>query len=201
MIDSLYEIDLVRERKRSRWVRNQQRLAGTTQMWQILSFTGNFDPVYLAELPPPPPQAGELTESQRQRNRLAVEARAKLRLARKYERLRDKLRSGKGAPVPALKRHQEDLLKLYDNGTLLADANRLTHSSGNGRLRRSDESFVDIGGSTGGYARTVLYDWEPPDVTEFEVVEPGDVPQLADTNERTVTIIHEHAETSSSDSM
>ena len=191
----------MRERKKSRWARNQQRLAGTTQMWQILSFTGKFDPAYLAGLPPPPAQAGELTESQRQRNRLAVEARAKLRLARKYARLRDTIRSGKGGPGTALTRQQEDLLKLYDNGTLLTDANRLTQSSGNGRLRRSDGSFIDIGGSTGGYARTVLYDWEPPDLTEFEVVDPGDVPQLADTNERTETIIHEHAETSSSDSM
>ena len=84
---------------------------------------------------------------------------------------------------------------------LLNDANRLTLSSGNGRLRRSDGSFIDIGGSTGGYTRTLLYDWEPPDVTELEVVEPGDVPQLADTNERTEPIIHEHAETSSSDSI
>ena len=67
-------------------------------------------------------------------------------------------------------------------------------------MRRSDGSFVDIGGSTGGYARTVLYDWEPPNVTDFEPVDPGDVPQLADTNERTVRMIHEHTETSSSDS-
>ena len=92
-------------------------------------------------------------------------------------------------------------MKLYDDETLLEEANKLTRISGNGRLRRSDGSFIDIGGSTGSYGRTVLYDWEPPDVTEFEVVDPGDVPQLADTNERTETIIHEHAETSSSDSM
>ena len=68
-------------------------------------------------------------------------------------------------------------------------------------MRRSDGSYLDIGGSTRGYTRTVLYDWEPPDVTDFEPVDPGDVPQLADTNERTEPIIHEHAETSSSDSM
>ena len=59
-------------------------------------------------------------------------------------------------------------MALYDDGTLLAEANRLTRISGNGRLRRSDGSFLDIGGSTGGYARTVLYDWQVPDVTEFE---------------------------------
>ena len=73
-------------------------------------------------------------------------------------------------------------MALYDDGTLLAEANRLTRISGNGRLRRSDGSFVDIGGSTGGYTRTVLYDWEAPDVTEFEPVDPGDVSQVADTS-------------------
>ena len=72
-------------------------------------------------------------------------------------------------------KRQKDLLVLYDAGALLAEANRLTRISGNGRLRRSDGSFVDIGGSTGGYTRTVLYDWEPPDVTDFDVVDPNDV--------------------------
>ena len=59
--------------------------------------------------------------------------------------------------------------------------NRFTRISGNGRVRRSDGSFVDIGGSTGGYTRIVLYDWQAPDVTEFEPVDPGDVSRLADT--------------------
>ena len=72
---------------------------------------------------------------------------------------------GGGDPGIALSRQQQELLALYDNGTLLAEANRLTRISGNGRLRRSDGSFVDIGGSTGGYARTVLYDWQAPDLT------------------------------------
>ena len=64
-------------------------------------------------------------------------------------------------------------MELYDAGTLVAEANRLILMSGNGRLRRSDGTFVDMGGSTGGYTRTVLYDWEPPDVTEFDPVSEG----------------------------
>ena len=103
-----------------------------------------------------------------------MEARAKHRQARKYARQREIILEG-GVPQPAaLTRRQKDLLALYDAGTLLAVANRLTRISGNGRLRRSDGSFVDIGGSTGGYTRTVLYDWEPPDVRDF-VVDPNDV--------------------------
>ena len=183
----------MRSRRKSRWSRHQQILAGTTHMWQILSFTGKFDPASLSGLRDPPAHPGELTESQREKNKLAVEARAKLRLGLKYSRLR--------ARKTGLTRKQEELLQLYDNGTLLTEANRLTQISGNGRLRRSDGSFIDIGGSTGGYTRTVLYDWEPPHVTEFEPDDPGDVSQLAGTNERTGPIIHEHAETSDSDSM
>jgi len=165
----------VKEKQKSRWARNLQRLAGTTQMWHVLSFTGRFDPDFFDSLPAPAPQAGEQTETQRLNNKLAVEARAKHRQAMKYARQREKLLAG-GVPQPAaLTRRQRDLLALYDAGTLLAEANRLTRISGNGRLRRSDGSFVDIGGSAGGYTRIVLYDWEPPDVTDFDVVDPNDV--------------------------
>ena len=42
-------------------------------------------------------------------------------------------------------------------------------TSGHGRLRKDDESFVDISGNTGGgFVRVVLDDWEPPDLSEFE---------------------------------
>ena len=140
-------------------------------MWHVLSFRGKFDQAFFASLALPPLQAGEQSGRQRLNNKLAVEARAKRRLAIKYARLRDQ--------GTALSRKQQNLLELYDAGILLEEANRLTRISGNGRLRRSDGSFVDIGGSTGGYTRTVLYDWEAPDVTEFEPVDPGDASQLA----------------------
>ena len=72
-----------------------------------------------------------------------------------------------------MSRKQEELLALYDAGSLLAEANRLTRMSGNGRLRRSDGSSVNIGGSTGGHTRTVLDDWQAPDVAEFDPVSEG----------------------------
>ena len=148
-------------------------------MWHGLSFAGKFDPDFFVGFPAPPPQAGEQTATQRLNNKLAVEARAKRRQAIKYARLRDKITRGECAPGTALSTKQQDLLALYDAGTLLAEANRLTCISGNGRLRRSDGGFIDIGGSTGGYSRTVLYDWQAPDLTEFEPDDPGDVFQLA----------------------
>ena len=56
---------LVDGRKKARWNRNLQRLAGTAQMWQLLSFKGKFDPVFFV-----------------------AEARAKRRLAIRYACLR-----------------------------------------------------------------------------------------------------------------
>ena len=44
----------------------------------------------------------------------------------------------------------------------------ITMISGRGRLKKEDHSFVDIGGSTGGFVRTVLDDWEPPDLADFD---------------------------------
>ena len=37
---------LVDNRKRARWHRNLQSLAGTPQIWQLLSFKGKFDPAF-----------------------------------------------------------------------------------------------------------------------------------------------------------
>ena len=69
-------------------------------------------------------------------------------------------------------RNQLDLLNQYDFGELLDQVNRLTLLSGNGRLRRSDGSHVDIGGSTGGWTRKALYGWTPPDLEAFEIIDP-----------------------------
>ena len=90
------------------------------------------------------------------------------------------IRRGRPRDNISLPQKQEELLALYDDGTLLAEANSPARISGNDHLRRSDGGFIDIGGSTGGYTRTVLYDWGPPDLTEFEPDDPGDVSQLAD---------------------
>ena len=138
-------------------------------MWQVLSFTGNFDAAFVEALPQ------EVTvedhpESRRRNKRDAIEARAKVRLALHYDRLRKKINEGKCADGKQLSQKQKELLKLYDNGTLEQEANKFTRISGNGRLRRSDGTCVDIGGSTGGYTRTVLYDWAPPDLSEFVIL-------------------------------
>ena len=102
-----------------------------------------------------PEQVGQITEETQNATRDAIQARANLRLAKKYHRLRSstQLRLAQAALVE----------KLYD-GTLVAEVNRLTLASGNGRLGLLDGGFVDIGGLTGAFTRTELYDWTPSDL-------------------------------------
>ena len=61
---------------------------------------------------------------------------------------------------------QRTLVSKLRDGSLLAEANRLIIISGNGRFKRPDGTFIDIGGSTGGFTRTVLYDWAPPNLDD-----------------------------------
>jgi hypothetical protein len=145
-------------------------------MWQILSFTGQWDPQFIENLPPV--NADEPTEEQKQNTKAAAEARAKYRLALSLVRLRQRLadeQTGEGIGNKGeanKKRHlgkeQKGIVELLENGTLLREANRLTKISGNGRLRRDDKTFIQTGGSTRRYVRTIIYDWTPPDTLESE---------------------------------
>ena len=156
-------------------------------MWTLLSFTGRFDVDYLehaiargAKVVPTMP--GERTEQQKQQILDAQEARSRLRRGAMLERLQARLTEGNQAKgtgkskgkskgqskARALRPNQLKVLKEYRSGELRKQANKLTMMSGHGRLSREDHSYVDIGGSTGGFVRTVLDDWEPPDLGEFE---------------------------------
>ena len=123
-------------------------------MFHLLSFSGRWDP-WLFEKEPVATVGP--SEEERLATSAAVEARAKVRLAKKYEHLMKK---------KWLRPEQMELVKELQNGTLEKEAKRLTKISGHGRFKRADGSFVDIGGSTGGFTRTVLYDWTPPELSD-----------------------------------
>ena len=107
---------------------------------------------------------GEKTPEEKKKTIDAQKARARYRrgamLDRVYQKLSD---TGK-----SLNPEQMQVLRAYWNGDLKEQANKATLDSGNGRLRRGDDTGVDIGGSTGGFLRVVLDDWEPPNTEEFQ---------------------------------
>ena len=160
-----------------------QKLGGTPQMWTLLSFTGRFDVTFLEDsiargakgrISSNPRMPGETTVEQKQQVRDAQMARASLRRGAMLERLQERLSRGNEAKGKGKKKartlnpKQLRVLQEYQSGILRRQANNLTMVSGHGRLKKEDRSFVDIGGSTGGFVRTVLDDWEPPDLADFE---------------------------------
>ena len=135
---------------------------------------------------------GERTEKQKQQVRDAQMGRARLRRGAMLERLQERLSQGNEAKgkgkrkARPLNPKQQQIWQEYKNGELRRQANKLIMVSGHGRLENEDHSFVDIGGSTGGFVRTVLDDWGPPDLKDFEgdwrlgedLRKCGDAPQL-----------------------
>ena len=133
-------------------------------MWTLLSFTGRFDVKYMQESilkgeAKPPLMPGERTEEQKKKVHEAHVARAKLRRGVAVARAQSR-----GVPLDA---SQLQVLEPYRSGVLRRQANDCTIASGHGRLKREDNTFVDIGGSTGGFVRVVLDDWDLPNIAEF----------------------------------
>ena len=102
------------------------------------------------------PKLPEHTPEQQELFKAAVQARAKVRQARALSRLRDVLGAHASKGKGKLTLAQRTLLHSFDNKSLQDEANAATFAAGSGRLKRRDGTFVDIGGSTGGYVRTVL---------------------------------------------
>ena len=71
------------------------------------------------------------------------------------EQKKKSARGAEGRCVP-LNSSQLQVLEQYRSGELRQEANKRTRISGHGRVRKDDGTFVDIGGSTGGFVRTVL---------------------------------------------
>ena len=154
----------MKSKGRSRWTREQQRRAGTHQMWQLISCCGRWDPSFLEKdgaTTAGVTQPGGVTKEQKQKTTEAVQARGKVRLAQRFERM---------SHTTKLELWQQDMVTHLHDGSLISKANRLTMESGHGRLRCRGGTFVDIGGSTGGHTRTVLFDWTPPKLTELDIL-------------------------------
>jgi hypothetical protein len=168
----------MRTGKRSRWSRELQRRCGSPALWSIISFSGRYDANFLAQVQATTVPQSDISAAQsnptagasqpevqdnvpQQRTRNAQECRNTLRWA---EHLARKRAAGRGR----FSYGDQQLLRDFDTGDLLRQANAATRASGHGRLKNADGTFQDIGASTGGLARTVLDDWKPVDQEDQE---------------------------------
>ena len=94
-----------------------QRRCGTKQFWELISFTGTFDPEFLEEILPGDANqlADEEAQDKSQLKIAALEARATLRLANKYKRIL----AAKGKE--RLTQGNLELIDDLDSGTVFVD--------------------------------------------------------------------------------
>ena len=92
-------------------------------MFHLLSFSGRWDPKFF-EYEPVPQAVGEEAEDQKKKIVAAVQANAKVRLAKRYDRL---------SKTQTLDAAQRSLVQLLHNGALAAEAWREAWSDGHGR--------------------------------------------------------------------
>ena len=127
-------------------VKDKMRSRWSRHMQRMATHTKQFDPQFFASLKDPPLQEGELTADQKGNTKRAVYARARFRQAQSNDRLRDRiLAEHHGPPERWLSKR---LLAAW------------------GRCR------LNVGGSTGGYTRLVLEDWEEKDGRAFLDADP-----------------------------
>jgi hypothetical protein len=127
----------------SRWSREQQRRLGSTQMWTLVSFTGNCAPSFLKRAQ---------TYTQDDTSVGAAQPAAWNTFAGKQAR--DKLQNlaRKAESGRHLKPWEQDMVHELQSGNLVRDANAATILSGFGRIRNEEDATMerDIGPNTRG---------------------------------------------------
>ena len=145
----------MKKRMKSRWNLHCQREGGTIPMWQVLSFSGKFDPNFFDNLEDPGPPPDEAIRDQRHWTSRASKTRKRWRQGMNA--------ASQGRAI--LTRKQQHLVELYENGELLEEANQLTLRSGNGTLHRIDGEKFMIGPH--GFTKRVLYKPDEREVEKF----------------------------------
>ena len=124
-------------------------------MWEVLSFSGRFDPNFFDNLEVSGPPPDEAIRDQRDWTSRASKARKRWRQGRNAASQSWAIRT----------RKQQHLVELYKNGELLEKANQLTLRSGNGTLHRIDGEEFMIGPH--GFTKRVLYKPDEREVEKF----------------------------------
>ena len=172
----------VRAGKNSRWGAELQRRLGSKNLWELVSFTGEFSVDFLTRVA----DAGALqpvvnvTNPSPKLKAHAYKCRGDLRLASSLASQRQNGRT-------RFSDRELTLLLDLDSDKLRQQSNAATKAHGHGRIKHADGSFTDIGAEAGGLTRTFLDNWVAPvlpdadedlvlsaaDDAEYEMVPPN----------------------------
>ena len=131
---------------RSHWSLEKQRRAGSSQVWELLSFTGKVTPDFLAEALEPKPNnsAPERVDEDRATD-LAKRAR-KIKEDLRYGKMLQRREQKRPGLADALQGWVRRLLQEAKDGTLKRRVNTAVLEAGRGRLRGdNDDDYIDIG--------------------------------------------------------
>jgi hypothetical protein len=173
----------VRNGKHSRWCAEMQRRLGSKNLWELVSFTGQFSVDFLTRVTDHgalQPVVNVPNPSPRLKAH-ALKCRGDLRLASSLAHQRQSGRT-------RFSDYEVTLLLDLDSDQLRKLANNATKAYGHGRIKHANGSFTDIGAATGGLTRTILDNWVAPvlsvadddDDEEYEFVRPNVLPEADD---------------------
>ena len=179
----------VRNGKHSRWGAEMQRRLGSKNLWELVSFTGQFSVDFLTRVTDHgalQPVVNVPNPSPRLKAH-ALKCRGDLRLASSLAWQRQSGRT-------RFSDYELTLLLDLDSDQLRKLANNATKAYGHGRIKHANGSFTDIGAETGGLTRTILDNWVAPvlpdadddlvlsaaDDAEYEMVPPNVLPEADD---------------------
>jgi hypothetical protein len=156
-----------KSRMHSRWSREQQRRLGSTQMWTLVSFTGNLNLSFLKRAKTYTQEDTSVGAAQPAAKDLTFAGQQARGHVRRAQNLARKAESGR-----PLKPWEEDMVHELQSGKLVRDANAATIRSGFGRIRNEEDATMerDIGPNTAGLTRTVLDQW-PHEASDDEAEE------------------------------
>ena len=160
---------------RSRWCRYLQINFGTKQFWELMVFSGRFDPKVWEELQDSSEKqvAGRSAGDDEEARRQEQVSQQKLKHAKavahgnwvegeRLDRKREYHRNWTQEWKRYFNSRELQVLEQYDSGDLHTKRNDAIRANGHGQLRNWDGSIMDIGGSTGGASRRVLANWDHP---------------------------------------
>ena len=156
----------------SRWSRQQQIRCGSKVIWELVSYTGRWDPQWLdARIRSCDDQETEKSEEKIARQKAlkiaASEAKSAFRWGRKCSHYWHNVLRENWYEWWWLSPSTQDLIVRYDDDSLRRELNAAVRRLNSGRLYEIDGSFHDIGGNPEGLTRRIMRSIIVPDYRDW----------------------------------